>query len=256
MNMDCPVSQLCSSTANPPSFSSSASASASNFNTLPLKQSWVSSSTNHHTDDTCKKIESVDRKEEKRAIGSSYNSVFGIVPSKFEVENAMTALQNFMHWISSNGPILLEFCDLRTLIPQRYGRLYDTIRLLQTDSSVKRLVVSLATDKAIWDAVMNNEYVRKLHESLCTGEKGIKYQSSEEEPNLATELLRWILDATKAKIKELIEKFQVLVNEVLGSVGEKSMEEAGVEIEDKVTSSLLLSIVILLIVVVARAHGF
>ncbi|KAK1560626.1 hypothetical protein Q3G72_028957 [Acer saccharum] len=68
---------------------------------------------------------------------------------------------------------------------------------------------------------MNNEYVRKLHESLYTGEKGIKYQSSEEEPNLATELPRWILGATKAKIKELIEKFQVLVNEVLGSVGGK-----------------------------------
>ena len=89
-----------------------------------------------------------------------------------------------------------------------------------------------------------------------SGEKRIKYESSEEEPNLVTELLRWILDATRAKIKELIEKFQVLVNEVLGSVGEKSMEEAGVEVEDKVTSSLLLLIVILLIVVVARAHGF
>ncbi|KAK3195130.1 hypothetical protein Dsin_026440 [Dipteronia sinensis] len=263
VNIDFPVSQFLSSAANPPSFSSSssasasASASASNFNTLPLKQSWTSSSTNHHTDDTCKKIESVDRKEDKRAIGSSSNSVFGIVPSKFEVENAMTALQNFMHWISSNGPVLLEFCDLRTLIPQRYGRLYDAFRLLQTDSSVKRLVVSLATDKAIWDAVMNNESVRKLHESLYTGEKGIKYESSEGEPTLATALLRWILDATKAKIMELIEKFQVLVNEVLGSVeGERSIEEAGVEIEDKVRSSLLLSIVILLIVVVARAHGF
>ena len=104
--MDFPVSELCSSTANPPSFFSSASASASNFNALPLKQSWASSSTNHHTDDTWKKIESVDRKEEKRATGSSYNSVFGIVPSKFDMEDFMIPFDYYKHIHQSRYTIL------------------------------------------------------------------------------------------------------------------------------------------------------
>ncbi|KAL5798894.1 hypothetical protein ACOSQ2_003714 [Xanthoceras sorbifolium] len=251
MNMDFPMIEFrASSSANPPFFSSSAS--ASNY-TVPLKKSWTTT-TSASSHETCKKVESVDRREDRRASGSSDISVFGSVPSKFEVENAIAALQNFMHRITSSGPVF-ESWDLKTLISQGYGKICDTFRLLQTDPSVKRLVVSLASDRAIWDAIMNNELVRNLHESPYPGEKG-KYQSSEEEPNLAADLLKWILDTTKAKIMELIAKFQVLMNEVLQSLDrdKESTEETRVKLEDKVRSSLLLSVVILLIVIVSRAH--
>ena len=34
---------------------------------------------------------------------------------------------------------------------------------------MQRLVVSLSSDKAFWDAIMNNELVRNLREPFCSG---------------------------------------------------------------------------------------
>ena len=81
-------------------------------------------------------------------------------------------------------------------------------------------------------------------------------QSSSEEPDLATHILRWILEITKAKIMELVEKFQSLVNEVLrSSEREGSTTETTDQLDEKIMSSTFLAIVILLIVVVARAQS-
>lgn len=81
---------------------------------------------------------------------------------------------------------------------------------------------------------------------------------SDEEPNLSSDILRWILEITKAKVMELIEKFQLLMNEVFSpnDRGKPTSETPGSSEdkvrEDKVRSSLLLSLVILLIVIMGR----
>lgn len=138
---------------------------------------------------------------------------------------------------------------------QRYGRIYEAFRLLQTDPSVQRMVMSLSLDKVVWDAILNNKMVRKLQEPLCAAEEESS-QSSSEEPDLATHILRWILEITKAKIMELVEKFQSLVNEVLrSSEREGSTTETTDQLDEKIVSSTFLAIVILLIVVVARAQS-
>jgi hypothetical protein len=74
---------------------------------------------------------------------------------------------------------------------------------------------------------------------------------------LVTSIVRWILDATKTKVVELIEKFLSLVNELFQQPpkGEKPTNGNKEETEEKVRSALLLSIVILIIVVVARAQN-
>lgn len=83
-------------------------------------------------------------------------------------------------------------------------------------------------------------------------------QSENEEPELSTRIMRWIMDVTKAKIMQLIETFQSLVNEMFlppetpPSVNPTADDED--QFEAKVRSSLLLSVVILLIVVVTRFH--
>lgn len=81
---------------------------------------------------------------------------------------------------------------------------------------------------------------------------------SDKEPNLGSDILRWILEITKAKVMELIDKFQLLMNEVfsLDDKGKASEETLGPgNLEDKLRSSLLLSLVILLIVILGRLHG-
>ena len=90
---------------------------------------------------------------------------------------------------------------------------------------------------------------------ICTAEEYRK-ESCEEESDIAARVLRWIMDITKAKIIELVDKFTLLMNEVFQPIEkEKPREETNHNVDDKVRSSLLLSIVILLIVVVARTRG-
>eukprot|EP00258_Populus_trichocarpa_P016530 XP_006375249.1 uncharacterized protein LOC18105156 isoform X1 [Populus trichocarpa] len=186
---------------------------------------------------------------------SPYNVVLGTVPSQLEVESAIASLQNFLSEVSSSGQMLLDCCGVRTLLSLGYGRVRDAFRLLQTDPSIKRLVISLASDKAVWDAVMSNEAVRKLRGS-CYPAEDCRKESCEEESDIAACVLRWIMDITKAKIIELLDKFTLLMNEVFQPIEkEKPGEETNHNVDDKVRSSLLLSIVILLIVVVARTRG-
>ncbi|XP_028082659.1 uncharacterized protein LOC114283978 [Camellia sinensis] len=51
-----------------------------------------------------------------------------------------------------------------------YGRVDDAFRLLQSEPSVQRMVTSISSDKAVWDAILNNEAVQNLQKSLYTGE--------------------------------------------------------------------------------------
>ncbi|KAL9429940.1 hypothetical protein AB3S75_025346 [Citrus x aurantiifolia] len=265
MHIDLPMIQFCTSSSKLPSPSSSSSFNL-NFpvsanNNSALKQTCTSCSCSCHND-RCQKLDSVDRSEEEREGGLSDNTVFGPVPSNIEVENAVAALQSFMDRISSFGTELkwlLGRCDPAISLSQGqgYGRgVYDAFRMLQSDPSVKRLVVSLSSDRGVWEAVINNELVRKLRESLYAADNALKH-NSDEEPNMAADILKWILDTTKAKVTELIEKFQALMDQVFKPFDsdQNPTEETRGDLEDKVRSSFLLSIVILVIVVVARAHS-
>lgn len=268
MHIDLPMIQFCTSSSKIPSPSSS---SSSNLNfpvsaddNTALKQTCTSCSCSCRSN-SCQKLDSVDRREEKRASGLLDNTVFGPVPSDIEVENAVAALQSFLHRISSSGTELkwlqpfLGSCDPRISLSQGQGygrRVYDTFNMLLSDRSVKRLVVSLSSDRAVWEAVINNVLVRKLRESPYSADNAVK-QNSDEEPNMAADILKWILDTTKAKVTELIEKFQALMDEVFKPLDsdKNPTDETSGDLEDKVRSSVLLSIVILVIVVVARAHS-
>lgn len=87
-------------------------------------------------------------------------------------------------------------------------------------------------------------------------------RNSDTEPDLAACIIGWIMEMTKAKVLELVEKFQSLVYDVFlpreTKGGNLEVENKNLEVknknefEEKVRSSLLLSIVTILIVVVAR----
>ncbi|XP_015887680.3 uncharacterized protein LOC107422698 [Ziziphus jujuba] len=257
MNIDLPINQLRTSSSNLSSLSftsnlnlpDSANHSAASFKPTRSASCCCCGSK------TCRKLELANGKD-ARASGFSYNSVFGPVPSQSEVQTAASFLQNFGHGISPSGSELkwlLEMVERR--VPRTLLRsVYDAFQLWQTDPWVQRLVVSIASDKAVWDAIMNNELVRKLREPLCADETG-KPQNSNEEADLGAQIWRWICEITKLKVVELIEKFQSLMDEMFyPPQTEKGNPAADGEdqLRDKLRSSLLLSVVVILVVVVAR----
>lgn len=224
-------------------------------NFAPVSQS----SSSYYPSGTSTRNGSVVGKEEKTASEYSNRDIFGLVPSHSEVEGAMTALQNFMKGISSSDLELVHLLqtlgcgDIRKSLSHGYARLLNAFGLLQREPIIMRVVMSLSSDKAVWDAVMNNELVRQLRESCITPAVTRRIQSCNEGEDVVTCMLRWIMDITKAQVTRLIQKFRLLMNEIFQPLErEKHTEESTGETDDRIRSSLLLSIVILLIVVVTR----
>ncbi|KDP28849.1 hypothetical protein JCGZ_14620 [Jatropha curcas] len=235
----------CKTCSNPiTSLPSPPSASTLNFpvsaNNTTLAQSCIASETGTGTGKLL-------GKQDKRVL---YKDIFGLVPCQFEVESAIVALQEFLQRISSSSS------QCNRLLQMLDKRVEDVFRLLQTDPVIKRLVVSLASDKHVWDAVMNNQMMLQLRKSFVFAAESCRIQSCNGEKDVVSCMLSLIMDIAKAKVTQLIQKFQALMNEILqSSEREELTEENRDEADDRVRSSLLLSIVILLIVVLSRFHG-
>lgn len=153
----------------------------------------------------------------------------------------------------------LQLCDSKGLNPYGPDKVYDAFHLLQTEPSIQRMVVSLSSDKAVWDAVLNNEVVRELQETLSEAEGSASENLDGNGSKAATSTLSWIFNSTKVKLMEIIEKVTNLVNELLPKDEKttrvaKGGEDVGL-FGDKLRTSFMLSIIVLLIVVVNRAHG-
>ncbi|GFY81993.1 hypothetical protein Acr_02g0002330 [Actinidia rufa] len=211
--------------------------------------------------------------------------VFGSVPSIDEVQNAVSALSQFpifaynsdkdvadeiisptvpMNKLSSDGterdwiePSLQQLRGSRMLQPYGSDRVYDAFHLLQTDPCIQvPYIIDISTDKTVWEAVLNNDAVREIRQSLSKVDKSVseKLKDKSDSSMAATNILNWIFDKTKAKVTELIEKITKLVNELFQPLVDENATGDTYQFEEKVRASLLLSIVVLLVVVVGRAH--
>ncbi|CAI8612560.1 unnamed protein product [Vicia faba] len=206
----------------------------------------------HHTLSSCCCNANLCRKQEITSSGCLYNRVFETVPSQREVEDATSALQEFMKAISSTITIqqISDTYDSRIMLSQGYRRLYDALQMLQADPAVKRLVVSLSSDEAIWDAVIRNV----LHQRLLELPASVNCQRPQisGQREIGVEIVNWIFDIMKGKILELMESFQSLMNDLFQSPRTGNATGNAIQLDEKVRSSTLLSIVILLIVIMAR----
>ncbi|CAK7355893.1 unnamed protein product [Dovyalis caffra] len=143
-----------------------------------------------------------------------------------------------------------------------YGshRVHEAFCLLQTEPSVQKMVVSLSSDKAVWDAVLNNAVVRELRETYSADEITDQLTSessdeSSEESSPALNFVKWIFDNTKTRAMEVIETIAKLVNELFKPPADEKTAAGGKDqFVDMLRSSFLLSIMVLLIVVVTRAQ--
>ncbi|KAL2336903.1 hypothetical protein Fmac_011349 [Flemingia macrophylla] len=178
------------------------------------------------------------------------------VPSQGEVEDAISSLQGFMRAVSSSSTLqqISGSYGQRIANSPGYKRLCDAFQLLQDDPAIKRLVVSLSSDEALWDAVMS----KVLHQKLLELPDSVESRRPQipELNEIGMRILSWTLDIIKGKILELIESFQSLVNDLFQSSKMENTTADATKLDEKVRSSFLLSIVILLIVIVARSQRF
>lgn len=81
-------------------------------------------------------------------------------------------------------------------------------------------------------------------------------QASSEQADIASLIFKWILEFTISKIMDVVEKIGLMMAELfIPGDKEKPTSELTDLVEEKIRSSLLLSVVILLIVVVTRNSG-
>ncbi|KAM1269534.1 hypothetical protein ACFX13_001782 [Malus domestica] len=230
--------------------------------------------------------------DERVSHGFLDDFVLGPVPSKDEVHSAVSALQQvispfirdkfgsesdravddqitsasagFVHPASSAGSELdwmepSAYLSNSSKMLQSYGseRVYDAFHLLQTESSVQRMVISLSSDRAVWDAVMNNEVVRELRESFYADEdnKSESPDENSDDNDKATNIVKWIFQNTLAKVMEAVEKITKVMGDLFQPPSrENTKAEPSNRFEDRLKTSFMLSVVVLLIVVVTRTH--
>ncbi|CAI8600422.1 unnamed protein product [Vicia faba] len=150
-------------------------------------------------------------------------------------------------------------CDPKMLQENGSDRVYHAIHLLQTDPSVQRLVKSLSTDAAVWEAVLNNEVVQELRETISADQEH-KLRSLDEiandDPDKSTNVLISLLITARTKFMEVIEK----ITKIMISLFQQSFNKKDDHTEDsqplieKLRAAFMLSIMVLLIVVVRRVQ--
>ncbi|CAH8353981.1 unnamed protein product [Eruca vesicaria subsp. sativa] len=182
-------------------------------------------------------------------------------PEVEEVEDAFSALQlmfndddddkesEFVDWIEPP----FELCNTSLLQPYMVDRFYDAFHMFQTDPSVQRMVMSLASDRAVWDAVMNNEVVREL---ITDAER------SEEETGISMNFIRRLLQRSAIKIMDAMEGVTKYVTDLFigddetvvpGDDETVVLATGAAPVMEKLQMTVLLTIVVLLIVFVTRA---
>ncbi|KAL0452582.1 UNVERIFIED_CONTAM: hypothetical protein Slati_1236300 [Sesamum latifolium] len=237
-----------SSSGNGSGSSNNGTSSFSSMINLPT--SWGASPAPHDSEGVC--VDASDQDATARTSGFYEDLVFGTVPSRDEVQHAVSALEQVVGPSSTRFPAgklaedaergvvdeitsplgsekrvsLSEFEKdwvepslhlANSRMFQTYGsdRVYDAFHLLQTEPSVQRMVVSLSSDKAVWDAVLNNEMVKELRGSITQADNslGESPDKGRDGSNPAKDILSWVLIHAKAKIMQLMDTITKLVNE-------------------------------------------
>ncbi|KAH7692782.1 hypothetical protein IHE45_01G088700 [Dioscorea alata] len=263
------------SPAKPPglvSFSPSSSSSSS----PPLAAAATPATSSHHHSP-------IDGEEEQHKLGISRGFIFGPAPSVKEAEDAISILEQmvapltlsqvlgdrFVHNLDEEDRVGQIPPSIELLNQRIYGspsspsqhlhspnasKVLDAFRLLKSNPSVQRMVVSLSSDENVWNAVMNNELVQKLRTSLGSDDRlhAVKTSitnKSSEGSDIVGMILGWIYECTKMKIVEIIGNIMNLMSVIFhSSVKEKNFETA----DDLLRSSLMLAVMVFIIVIVTR----
>jgi len=136
---------------------------------------------------------------------------------------------------------------------------HDNVReafdMLQSNPAVQGMVISLASDKAMWDALLNNEKVIEFREALQKGEsmRPELSKDTEKPPRHQENPFMQAFEITKMKVMECFEKITEVLQQFFGLADKKVLfEKDGDPVERTLKATLMLSVAVLLIVLVKR----
>ncbi|KAF1001498.1 uncharacterized protein LOC141704896 [Apium graveolens] len=192
----------------------------------------------------------------KPAAMIDQDTVFATVPSRTEVEKAISELQSFLDGDAGSSPPSSEHNRLIQMLNNDeitqssvYRRVKEAYHLMRTDSKVWNVLMSISSDKAVWNAVLSNRAVRDLRGFLKQA------RISDEELDWAATTLRWLLKITKSIFAEIMEKLGLLIGETVQKVKVGNLSSKVVKnFDGRLEMLFLLSVVILIIVVVTRSQ--
>ncbi|XP_062222552.1 uncharacterized protein LOC133921617 [Phragmites australis] len=146
-------------------------------------------------------------------------------------------------WIEPAAYVL----NSTALLSREHRNVLDAFRILQKDPAVQKMVMSLSCDKAVWDAVMNNESVQDFRRSLHDGKENDNKGNSDG----PAEVLKWILDCAQAKIVEFLENVMKIVNMLIRPHGDEKTDMYS----DAVKASFMLTVFVFIVVAIARINS-
>ncbi|CAN8251998.1 unnamed protein product [Cochlearia groenlandica] len=206
--------------------------------------------------------EEEEEEEEWISVEREADVITDKTPELEEVEDAFSAIQlmfnnddkeeeeeqqvselEIIDWIEPP----LQLCNTSLVQPYMLDRFYDAFHLFQTDPSVQRMVMSLTSDRAVWEAVMNNEVVRELINNV---------ERSEEDSCAAAAFIKKLFGTSAIKIVDAMEKVSKYVTDLFNVVpGDKSsvLGTGAAPVMEKLQMTVLLTVFVLLIVLVTRA---
>jgi len=128
-----------------------------------------------------------------------------------------------------------------------HNDILDAFRLLLKDPTVREMVISLASDKAIWDALLKNEKVFDFRKLLQKGDTKLQEITEGSDQNRADKP-NWFSQAVQSAKLKVVE----IIHYILGFADKIFLENDGEILDRTVKSSLMLSVVVLLVVLVKR----
>ncbi|KAL9254125.1 hypothetical protein AKJ16_DCAP11189 [Drosera capensis] len=133
---------------------------------------------------------------------------------------------------------------------------YDALYLCETDPIYQNMIVSLSSDQKVWEAVMKNEAVREITESLKNAKKKAFISSGDSQGRASSPagVLSWIFENMKAKFMKAVANITNLVGGLFQTLNlDHKSEKEDVVFQQQLKTSFMLTILVLFVVVVDRA---
>ncbi|GER35081.1 hypothetical protein STAS_11331 [Striga asiatica] len=194
--------------------------------------------------------------EHESVVSLDDDLVFGTVPSRDEVNYAISALQQACRPVSPAHIATEKF----SIAVNEDNSSEGSEKIISSSSSeVDWIEPSLALGSSRMLRPYGLDRVYDAFHLLQTDEQGLNNNSidkaADDDNNPVEDILSWFLVNTKVKIMQLIEKLMELANTFFGPSNEEKKGGESDPLQEKLKTSLFLSIIVLLIVVVTRAKS-
>jgi len=179
------------------------------------------------------------------------------LPERSDLVEVSSILEN---WNESRGTLdnqmELELHEDNYRILQKVGHnnVREAFHLLKNNPAVQRMVMSVASDKAVWDALLKNEKVHEFRQSFQQGELKMLETSKDSDKSAFHQENPFFqaIENIKTKVMEFTEKTTEVINQFLGFADKKILLEKDGDMDRALKASLILFVALLVTVLVRR----